>query len=91
MGVFSDYRFSDTNTYTGQTCTGSTTGQLVTFYYPVNGGNYDVRGNKHVDLDRMAELQKLIAKNPNRTDLKMELMKLQKLHKPKIGKRKKKK
>lgn len=91
MGIFSDYHFSNTNTYTGQTCTGATTGQLITFYYPVIGGSYDIRGNKHVDIDRMAELQKLITKYPNRTDLKMELTKLQKLHKPKIGKRKKKK
>lgn len=92
MGIFSDYNYgSSTQTITCCGMSGSTTGRLVTFTYSVNGGNYDVRGNKHADIDRMAELQKLIAKNPNRTDLKMELMKLQKLHKPKIGKRKKKK
>lgn len=73
-------------TFTG----GIPAGTTVLIQYPYTA-NHDVRGNRHVDLDRMTELQKLIAKNPNRTDLKIELMKLQKLHKPKIGKRKKKK
>lgn len=87
MGIFASSRFGDTTGfYQG---TGSTIGYINYIYCP--SSNIDVRGNKHVDLDRMAELQKLVAKNPNRADLKMELMKLQKIHKPKIGKRKKKK
>ena len=80
--------------YGGTTSTITLTGGIsgnITISYPYYPRNIDVRGNRHVDLDRMAELQKLIAKNPNRTDLKMELMKLQKIHKPKIGKKKKKK
>lgn len=72
-------------TFTG----GIPAGNTVLIQYPYNRG-IDVRGNRHVDLDRLAELQKLVAKHPNRTDLKMELMKLQKVVKPKVGKKKKK-
>ena len=73
-------------TFTG----GIPAGTTVLIQYPYTANRY-VRGNRHVDLDRMAELQKLIAKNPNRTDLKMELLKLQKTLPKKIGKPKRKK
>lgn len=36
------------------------------------------------------EMQKILQKHPNRVDIKMQLMELQKQNKPKIGKRKKK-
>ena len=79
-----------TMTFTGGIPVG--TSLVINYSYerqPYNRG-IDVRGNRHVDLDRLAELQKLVAKHPNRTDLKMELMKLQKVVKPKVGKKKKK-
>lgn len=87
MSIFAPSHFGDTTGFYQGTC--STFG--YTNYIYCSSSNIDIRGNKHVDLHRMAELQKLVAKNPNRADLKMELMTLQKIHKPKIGKRKKKK
>lgn len=70
-------------------------GSTITFTYPYERRSYqrsvDIHGNSHADLDRLSELQKLVAKNPQRTDLKMELMRLQARVKTKIGKRKKKK
>lgn len=89
--------FSSFNRTTGCITFGSSPaiGSTVNIIYPyqrsTSFSNIDIRGNSHVDLDRLAELQKLVAKHPNRTDLKMELMKLQSKVKPKIGKRKKKK
>ena len=38
---------------------------------------------------RIKEIQKILLKHPNRTDLKIELRELQKTHKPKIGRKKK--
>lgn len=89
--------FSSFNRTTGCITFGSSLaiGSTINIIYPyqrsTSFNNIDIRGNSHVDLDRLAELQKLVAKHPNRTDLKMELMKLQSKVKPKIGKRKKKK
>lgn len=89
MSIFSPYYFMGGTIGTGS-LTGGTAGQMININYSYSP-NIDVRGNKHADLDRLAELQKLVTKHPNRTDYKMELMKLQKLVSPKIGKRKKKK
>jgi hypothetical protein len=92
MGLFSDYNAtSGTLTITGCITAGTSINVIYPYHHQTNFNSVDVRGNSHVDLDRLAELQKLVAKHPQRTDLKMELMKLQSRVKPKIGKRKKKK
>lgn len=78
-------------TFGGTPAIGSTVNIIYPYERSTSFSNIDIRGNSHVDLDRLAELQKLVTKHPNRTDFKMELMKLQSRVKPKIGKRKKKK
>lgn len=50
----------------------------------------DIDGNEYSDLKRISELQKLVTKNPDRADLKMELIQLQKKVKPNIVNRRKK-
>lgn len=80
--------------YTGtHTITGSTICPQVKLNYSYSySPNIDIRNNSHVDLDRLAELQKLVAKNPNRMDVKLELIKLQRANKSKfIGRPKRKK
>lgn len=90
--MFSSFnRTTGSVTFGGCTAIGSTINIVYPYERSTSFSNIDVRGNCHVDLDRLAELQKLVAKYPNRTDFKMELMKLQSRVKPKIGKRKKKK
>lgn len=90
MGLFAPSGATVNRTTGTIACSTHMSGTNITISYSCIGGNYS-RGNKHVDIDRLAGLQKLVTKNPNRTDLKMELMKLQSRVKPKIGKRKKKK
>ncbi len=89
MSLFSDdFTYNRSlNTITG---TGNSIGRTITINYTYSP-NIDIRGNKHGYIYRIAELQRLVAKHPNRVDLKMELQRLQKTFSPKIGKRKKKK
>lgn len=90
--MFSSFnRTTGSITFSGTAAIGSTINIIYPYEHSTRFNSTDVRGNSHVDLDRLAELQKLVAKHPQRTDLKMELMKLQSRVKPKIGKRKKKK
>jgi len=90
--------FSSFNRTTGCITFGSSLaiGSTINIIYPyqrsTSFNNIDIRGNSHVDLDRLAELQKLVAKNPNRMDVKLELIKLQRANKSKfIGRPKRKK
>ncbi len=78
-------------TFGGTPAIGSTVNIIYPYERSTSFSNIDIRGNSHVDLDRLAELQKLVAKHPNRTDLKNELRELQKNHNPVIGKSKRKK
>lgn len=89
--------FADPRNIIGGTVTfhngGFPAGTTVIISYPYEyrkfKGYTDVRGNNHLDINRLSELQKLVAKHPQRTDLKIELMKLQSRIKPKIGRKKK--
>lgn len=54
-----------------------------------NDNNYRPISRSVDNSHRIKEIQKILLKHPNRTDLKIELRELQKSHKPKIGRKKK--
>lgn len=88
MSIFSPSYYRDsTGFFYGTGCTA----HQVTYINHSFSCGMDSRGNKHTDTTKIAELQRLLTKHPNRIDLKMELQRLQKNFSPKIGKRKKKK
>lgn len=61
----------------------------VTFSYPYYCNGYKEHKQEYANIEKIKELQKILLKHPNRTDIKMELIRLQKLQPQKVGRKKK--